>query len=240
MRLNSIFLLFLMFISLCSNAQQKVNAKDLKRYLQKSGDVEVQDSNTQIGNDDVHVEECEFYFYADKGDFALNRVGLGYSSMNMELEGMQNLKSYAGVFFNIGREYFFDKNKFWGFDVLWLDLNYNNYKLNFISNVGTDKVDYHKGDISVQFGPLLRFEFGNVGVKAFARYAPSYTFLYDDFDFYSSYVSYVIFGTLFTYHKCGLGFEYRTGKGKFYGQSNESKDAEAKHRGWNVSFNVNF
>lgn len=169
-------------------------------------------------------------------------VSVGYSGMDMKLPGIGTLKSYYGVMFNIGHTYFFDEDAMIGLDVSWLDLNYNNYKLNFIEGDLVESVDYHKGDVSLQAGPLFRFSLiGNLDLKLYAKYAPSYTFLYDENDFYSSFVSYFTFGAKLTYKHFGIGFEYRTGEGEFNGLVDEdAKDVKTEHRGWNVSMNFDF
>ena len=94
---------------------------------------------------------------------------------------MPELKSNYGASFTVGRTFFLHKKPIGGFlrlgiDATWLDVNYTNYKIKHITYWGTNRYEYHQGDLSVHIGPSITLTpTKKLYVHGYFRYVPTLT-----------------------------------------------------------------
>lgn len=243
--MNKRCLLFLLIIwvfasSYAQEANKEISVKNLEQFLKQSQKNKI--VNAEVPKVEKHEEVYDSNIPVNKRKVYDSSVSLGISVMDLGLPGMQGLKNYYGAMLNIDHTYFIDDAAVIGLNVVWFDMNYNSYKLNFISGSSITKVNYHMGDASIQAGLLFRFDLGNdFETRIYARYAPSYAFLYDDNKLHSSFASYVNLGAKAMFRSVGLGFEYRIGECRFKEFVNvAADDVKTKHSGWNVNLSFNF
>ena len=180
-----------------------------------------------------------------------NFINAGYSYMDMELPGMSPLKNYFGATFGVGHSYFFNRKPLGGFlhlglDVMWLDLNYNNYRLDYVYSASVEELEYHQGEAAMQIGPSATMNFAkDLNIHAYARYAPSFSALYADDTFYSAFANYFVAGASLSYKFIGLGFDYRFGECEYKDYISISadpafNDEKTKHTGWRFYMTFRF
>ena len=119
-----------------------------------------------------------------------------------------------------------------GLDVGFFDATYSNYTIDNMDEWGmVDPDDFdathdpskridvpmHKVEYSLQVGPSITVTPGkNFTFSAYARYAPTFTGLYIEYNFYGNYASMFNLGASVAWKNIGVGIETRTGVGCRY------------------------
>lgn len=119
-----------------------------------------------------------------------------------------------------------------GLDVSFFDATYSNYTIDNMDEWGmVDPDDFdathdpskridvpmHKVEYSLQLGPSITITPGkNFTFSAYARYAPTFTGLYIEYNFYGNYASMFNLGASVAWKNIGVGIETRTGVGCRY------------------------
>lgn len=145
-------------------------------------------------------------------------VDFVFSKAKISQDGEPDLQSKFGAAFNFGNTFFLHKPiggmlRF-GFDVTWLDLNYDNYDIEHIANNGVDKYQYHQGEVSMHIGPSVTIEpVKKLAVHAYFHYLPTFAMLYrgESEIFYGNYASLWVAGGNVSFGAVGLGLESRFG-----------------------------
>ena len=179
-----------------------------------------------------------------------NYISLGFLNSKMDQYENHDLKSNYGVSFNIGRTFYLHKpiGKFlrFGIDVTWCDMTYTNYKIKHITYWGTDKYQYHQGELSMQIGPSFTIRpIEKFNIHGYFRYAPSFSALYADDTFYGNYATYFVGGASISYGAIGLGIEARFGNCKYKEFDSDSEEQilfmnKTKHNGWKAYLTFRF
>ncbi len=149
-----------------------------------------------------------------------NYLNIGYQRLEMKPEGGQNLTSNLGVFASVGKTFILNSQPSvfnYGLDVVWADLNYVNYKLEYHYDGMTEKETYHQMEIGMQGGMALILKPSqNFSARIYARYAPCFAAMYVDKDFYGSYGDFIVVGLSFNLGSSfGIGADYRYGSCKY-------------------------
>lgn len=145
-------------------------------------------------------------------------INLSFTNATLGQDDVQDLKSYYGVAFSVGRTYFLhqpigDVLRF-GIDATWFDLNYTNYDIEHITYWETSKYQYHQGEISMHVGPSVTYEpVRNLSIHAYFHYAPTFAILHkgDNKTLYGNYASLWVAGGSISYKAIGLGIESKWG-----------------------------
>lgn len=87
-------------------------------------------------------------------------INISFAKSTMEQDDFPKLKSNYGVGFTVGKTFYLHKKPLanclrFGIDATWFDINYTNYKIEHITYLGTNKYEYHQGEISMHVGPSL-------------------------------------------------------------------------------------
>ena len=178
-------------------------------------------------------------------------INLGFVNATMSQNVMPDLKSNYGASFTIGRTFYLHKPiggilRF-GIDATWFDLNYTNYKIKHITNLGTDRYQYHQGELSMQIGPSVTIRpIENLNIHGYFRYAPSFSALCADDAYYGNYATFFVGGASISYSVIGLGFEARFGNCDYKGFKVDGDDGisslinKAKYNGWKAYLTFRF
>lgn len=148
-------------------------------------------------------------------------INISFAKSTMEQDGFPKLKSNYGVGFTVGKTFYLHKKPLsnclrFGIDATWFDINYINYKIEHITYHGTDKYDYHQGEVSMQVGPSLTITpVKGFDICGYFRYAPTYSGIYANDKFSGNYASMFIGGASLSYKIIGLGIESRFGNCKY-------------------------
>lgn len=153
-------------------------------------------------------------------DYKSNYVNIGYQRLVMKPEGGQDLTSNLGVLASIGKTFILNSQPSvfnYGLDVVWADLNYVNYKLEYHYDGMTKKETYHQMEIGMQGGMAVILKPSqNFSARLYARYAPCFAAMYVDKDFYGSYGDFIVAGLSFNLGSSfGIGADYRYGSCKY-------------------------
>jgi len=175
-------------------------------------------------------------------------INLSFTNAKMSQDGIQDLKSNYGVAFTVGRTFYLHKPiaqilRF-GIDATWFDLNYTNYNIEHITFWGTNKYQFHQGEISMHVGPSISFEpIKKFAVHAYIQYAPTFAALYtgDSKTFYGNYASLWVAGGNISFGVIGLGIESRFGKTDYkpFGGS-ESENINSSLSGFRAYLSLKF
>ena len=119
-----------------------------------------------------------------------------------------------------------------GLDVGFFDATYSNYTIDNMDEWGmVDPDDFdathdpskridvpmHKVEYSLQVGPSITVTPGkNFTFSAYARYAPTFTGIYIEYNFYGNYASMFNLGASVAWKNIGVGIESRMGVGCRY------------------------
>ena len=162
-------------------------------------------------------------------------INFGYVSNTLTpvVDGLGNkidFKSDFGGFYSSGKTYFLNPYPIanllhFGIDVTFIDLNYSKYKFDDLytyENYDTgqmlteeESIDMHKAEVGMQVGPSVHLKIPEgLGVSVYARYAPSYSLLYQDDEFSSGFANMFTSGLTLNYKVFGVGVETRWGKTK--------------------------
>lgn len=139
----------------------------------------------------------------------------------MEQDNLPKLKSNYGVGFTVGKTFYLHKKPIanclkFGIDATWFDINYTNYKIEHITYWGTDKYDYHQGEVSMHVGPSLTITpVKNLNIVGYFRYAPTFSGIYANDEFSGNYASMFVGGASLSYGVIGIGIESRFGDCKY-------------------------
>lgn len=153
---------------------------------------------------------------------------IGYQRLIMKLEGGLDLTSNLGVFASIGKTFLLNSEPDvfnYGIDVVWADLNYVNYKLEYHYEGMTEKETYHQMEIGMQGGLAMIIKpSSNFNTHVYAGYAPCFAAMYVDKDFYGNYGNFLVAGLSLNFGSIGIGAEYRYGSCSY--KSLKSSDVE--------------
>lgn len=177
-------------------------------------------------------------------------LNFGFINTTMLKDGMPELKSNYGASFTVGRTFFLHKKPIGGFlrlgiDATWLDVNYTNYKIKHITYWGTNRYEYHQGDLSVHIGPSITLTpTKKLYVHGYFRYVPTLTALYIDDTPYFGADAFFVYGGSISYGTVGVGFENRS-RGCEYGEVDfENKEYmpsfNSLYEGWKVYLTFRF
>ncbi|MDR1201177.1 MAG: hypothetical protein LBL58_06030 [Tannerellaceae bacterium] len=144
-------------------------------------------------------------------------INLSFTNMKMTQDDFPELKSNYGVAFSVGRTFYLHKEPIanmirFGIDATWFDMNYTNYKIEYITNLDTEKYEYYQGEISMHIGPSITINpVDKLDIHGYFRYAPTFSGLYTDDAFYGNYASFFVGGGSISYGVIGLGIESQFG-----------------------------
>ncbi len=156
-------------------------------------------------------------------------------------ESTPKLSSNYGAAFSVGKTYYLHKKPIlgilrFGIDATWLDLNYTNYSIKseyeydddygyYDDDERSSKEDCHQIEAGMQVGPSITITpIGKLNVHTYFRYAPSFSGLYLDDNFYGNYASFFVCGAAISYGAIGLGVESRWGSCKYKDFSDSDDD----------------
>ena len=148
-------------------------------------------------------------------------INISFAKSTMEQNDFPKLKSNYGVGFTVGKTFYLHKKPLanclrFGIDATWFDINYTNYKIEHITYLGTNKYDYHQGEISMHVGPSLTITpVKGFNICVYFRYAPTYSGIYANDKFSGNYASIFVGGASISYTFIGLGIESRFGRCKY-------------------------
>lgn len=157
----------------------------------------------------------------DTGKQRNKYIDIGFATSTMEQDNFPKLKSNYGVSFTAGKTFYLHQQPIanclrFGIDATWFDINYTNYKIEHITYRGTDKYDYHQGEVSMHVGPSLTITpVKNLNIVGYFRYAPTFSGLYANDEFSGNYASMFVGGASLSYGVIGLGIESRFGNSKY-------------------------
>ena len=170
----------------------------------------------------------------DTGKKRNKYINISFANSTMKQDNFPKLKSNYGVGFTVGKTFYLHKQPIakclrFGIDATWFDINYTNYKIEHITYWGTDKYDYHQGDVSMHVGPSLTITpVKDLNIVGYFRYAPTFSSIYANDEFSGSYASMFVGGAALSYRVIGLGIESRFGNCKYnafcFGEDSENKD----------------
>jgi hypothetical protein len=147
----------------------------------------------------------------------------------MKQEGFPKLKSNYSIGATIGNTYYLHQAPIAdcimiGIDATWLDFNYTNYKIDHVSNLGSNKLSYNQLEAGVQVGPSVTvIPMDDLNISGYFRYAPTFSGLSANDEFSSGFASMFVGGASVAYQFFGAGVEYRFGSCKYNGFSLEEK-----------------
>ena len=141
-------------------------------------------------------------------------------------------------FLNIGFAPIAGRLRF-GIEAAWTDLNYSNYKVNYISMLDPERnesVTIHAAEITIQAGLGINFNIcRHSSLHAYFRYAPGVSMMYDSDTFNGGFLNSATGGLLINYRKIGLGVDWRFGTarhknilGDFTDQDDDSANEKVK------------
>ena len=254
---RTLILFFISFFSMAAIFAQEDNRPRRSLDSESLGRILRQRQNNQqsqqqsVVADDSQTETAVQQFDLQEPVSGNNFVNIGYSYMNMELPGMESLKPYYGLNLSVGRTFFYGTERYaelvrFGLDVVWFDVNYNNYCLELVSPAGSEDVYYHQTDVAVRIGPSATFDFTNdMALNGYVHYAPSASLLYADDSAYWSYGSFCVAGLSLSYKRVGLGLEYRYGSSKYKDftgavAGDDVADDKTVHSGFRASLTFKF
>lgn len=167
----------------------------------------------------------------------------------MSQDRQPDLKSNYGASFTVGRTFYLHRPiggflRF-GIDATWFDLNYTNYDIKHIAYWGTEKYQYHQGEISMHVGPSITLTpIKQFNINGYFRYAPSFSAMYMNDTFYGNYATFFVGGAYISYGVFGVGIEKRFGNCEYKELWSDSEDAVApskiNHNGWKAYITFRF
>lgn len=158
---------------------------------------------------------------------------ISFTTTTLRQNDGPDLKSNFGAAITIGRTFFLHKKPIanmlrFGIDATWFDLNYTNYKIEYLTDYEPEKYDYHQAEISMQIGPSIVLNpVKKLNIHAYFRYAPTYSALVADEEFYGNYATLFVGGASVSYGAIGVGIESRFGKCTY--KNFESDEYEDEH-----------
>lgn len=143
-------------------------------------------------------------------------LNVGYQRLTMKQSGGMELKSNLGLLSSVGKIYLLSNEpKIFdcGIDVVWADLNYINYQLEFRESKYVAQKTYHQVDIGMQGGVIFVFRSASLGfnVRVFVRYMPGFSAMCVDEDWYGNYANFVVAGSSLSFGSFGIGVDYKWG-----------------------------
>lgn len=148
-------------------------------------------------------------------------TNIAFVNTTMKQSGFPDLKSNWGVSLTNGHSYYLHKpingRLRFGIDVAWIDVNYQNYKVEMLTWEGfQEDFTIQEVELGLQLGAGAHYSFNNrMGVHASVRYNPCYSMLYRGDDFQGSFGNFLVAGVSVHYRFIGLGIEGRFGKAKY-------------------------
>jgi len=182
-------------------------------------------------------------------DMGVTYLNLHYSGAKISQDNSPKLSNQFGAGFTIGHTYYLHKEPVagvfrFGIDATWFDINYNNFKFDYIDYKDRDKTKYlHQGEVSMHVGPSVTCTpVDRLNIKAYFRYAPSFACIYNTKSekFSCNYASMFVGGAAVNYGVIGLGIEARFGSSKQneYNFVNVNSDYSHEHDTNKVSTTV--
>lgn len=120
----------------------------------------------------------------DTGKKRNKYINISFANSTMEQDNFPELKSNYSVGFIVGKTFYLHKKPIanclrFGIDATWFDINYTNYKIEHITYLGTDKYDYHQGEVSMHVGLSLTITpVKGFNICGYFRYAPTFSGIY--------------------------------------------------------------
>ena len=154
---------------------------------------------------------------------------LGFVKHKLETEdGLFSMDSKFGAHLTSGKTYYLHGTPILGLikiglDWTYFDLNYTQFESDPMlvedeeGGWEEDKLTVYKAEAGMHFGPSITvFPVKNLKAKAFFRYAPAYSAMYDNQneEFGSGFGSYFVSGVSVNYGGIGVGIEQRWGSAK--------------------------
>lgn len=146
----------------------------------------------------------------------LKTFTLGFVQNTLKEKGYSDLKSYLGGCASYGQMVPFgttlsDCN--FGLDIVYFDLNYLHYKMRYHENGQTTDSQWHQAEAGVQMGfAVLLAPSDEFNLKLYARYAPTYSAIYDDNKWHHSLGHYGVAGLSANFGRIGIGGDFRFGR----------------------------
>lgn len=154
-------------------------------------------------------------YNGDETETKCNYLNFGYQRLVMKPDGGQNLTSNLGLYASIGKTFLLNSEPGvfnYGIDVVWADLNYVNYKLEYHYEGMTEKETFHQMEIGIQGGLAMIIKpSSSLNTHVYARYAPCLAAMYVDKEFYGNYGNFLVAGLSLNFGSVGIGAEYRYG-----------------------------
>lgn len=190
---------------------------------------------------------CSYAQETDK-EWCKKFINLSFTNATMSQDNVKDLKSNYGAAFTVGRTFFLHKPigdmlRF-GIDATWFDINYTNYDIEHITFKGSNKYQFHQGEVSMHVGPSVTFEpIKKFAVHAYMQYAPTFAAIYtgDNETFYGNYASLWVAGGNVSYGVIGLGIESRFGKTNYKPfESSETENINSSLSGFRAYLTFKF
>ncbi len=164
---------------------------------------------------------------------------LGYVSHTLEDDyDLYSFKSKFGANLTSGRTFYLNQAPIanllkFGIDWTYIDLNYVSFKEQILEEyegeMYEEELNIHAAQAGMHIGPSVTiYPVDKLAAKAFFRYAPSYSAMYDDYneEFSSGFGNYFVLGLSVNYGGLGLGIEQRWGSAKHSSFSTDLEDEE--------------
>lgn len=148
-------------------------------------------------------------------------INLGFVNTTMSQHEAPDLLSNYGISFSTGRTFYLHQRPMkrvvrLGMDVTWIDLNYTNYQIEYVTDSDVSNFNYHHGEVSMQVGPsIVIAPTKKMNIQAYLRYAPSISLFYDNETYLANYANFFVGGVSVSYGMVGLGAESRMGCCKY-------------------------
>ena len=146
-----------------------------------------------------------------------NYVNIGLVTSSIKPGNRSTIRNYNGTAFTIGRTFFLTGYDYtsvvrFGIDATWFDLNYTDYRIRHITEMGQNTYKTNQVDFALQAGPsVLINPIGKLCISCYSRLAPSYSLLQSNNKYQTRYVTFIVNGVSLSYGWIGLGIENRYG-----------------------------
>lgn len=167
-----------------------------------------------------------------KAPSKFNNIGFCYTTMSQK--DSPDIKSNFGISFNTTRTYYLHKpiagRLRFGIEIVWCDLTYSNYKVNYISMLNpadSHRETFHVIDYTLQAGVAINFNINSKSsLHGYFRYSPGCTAMHDGDNFKGGFFNGASGGALINYRKIGAGIECRFGQSRIKNISLLPEDSE--------------
>lgn len=143
-------------------------------------------------------------------------IGFGYNTF--EMGDFPEIKSNYGGTFTVGNSYYFHNKPIGGhfligLDATWCDLNFAEYDLIYIGKQENFNYELYQATAAMQVGPSITYQANpNFKIHGYFRYAPGYSVMMLDDDYYGGFSSAFVGGGAIAFKAIGVGIEARFGE----------------------------